>query len=138
MKIVFFPEQVVILSMHKGGSANCTSIVFGVLSDPLNIPIDPVSLIMLKSSFIDLFLQLSNLTLTTSIFGPTSDFQILKFPGGVSVIPNQSVSIWMVPQILFNFTLNNSISEIKENSVEFREQLKDGLNLQPYEVSRSN
>lgn len=125
--------KVAVLSMHQAGSSNYTNVVFGVLSDPVNIPINTVSLIMLKSSFVELYVQLLNLTLTTSIFGQTSDFQILKFPGGVSVIPKQSASFWQIPQILFKFSLNNSVSEIQENSIEFREQLKDGLHLKSYE-----
>ncbi|OWM79372.1 hypothetical protein CDL15_Pgr003545 [Punica granatum] len=125
--------KMAILSMHQAGSPNCTDVVFGVLSDPLDVPINQVSLIMLRSSLVELFLQLSNLTLTTSIFGQTSDFQILKFPGGVTVIPKQTASIWQIPQVLFNFSLNNSIYDIEENSVHFREQLKNGLHLKPHE-----
>lgn len=37
-------------------------------------------------------------------------------------------------QVLFNFTLHNSISEIKENFVELKEQLNLGLHLRPYEA----
>jgi hypothetical protein len=127
-------QQVAILSMHQSGASNWTDVVFGVLSDPTNVPINPVSLSVLRSSLIELFLQQLNLTLTPTIFGKTSMFEILKFPGGITVIPVQSASIWQIPQILFNFTLNNSISDMLENFIEFKDQLKLGLYLTSYEV----
>ena len=120
--------------MHRAATHNCTNVVFGVLSDPIDVPINPVSLSVLRSSLIELFLQQSNLTLTNSTFGQPSSFEILKFPGGLTVIPDQSASIWQISQILFNFTLNNSICEIKENLAELKEQLKWGLHLRAYEV----
>ncbi|KAG2703699.1 hypothetical protein I3760_06G149600 [Carya illinoinensis] len=126
--------KVAITSMHQSGASNWTDVVFGVLSDPINVPISPVSLSLLRSSLIELFLQQSNLTLTSSIFGKTTKFQILKFPPGLTVIPVQFSSIWQIPQILFNFTLNNSISEILEDFIEFKDQLKIGLYLRSYEV----
>ncbi|XAR53129.1 hypothetical protein NMG60_11021549 [Bertholletia excelsa] len=125
--------KVAILSMHQAGASNWTNIVFGVLSDPVDDPINLVSLSVLRSSLIELFLQQSNLTLTTSIFGEPSYFEILKFQGGITVIPPQSASYWLMQQVLFNFTLHNSIHEIKENFVELKEQLKLGLHLRPYE-----
>lgn len=118
------------LSMHESGASNWTDVVFGVLSDTINVPINQVSLSVLRSSLIEVFLQELNLTLTTSIFGPPSVFEILKFPGGITVIPVPS--IWP-PQILFNFTLNNSIAEILDNLEELRDQLKFGLHLRPNE-----
>ncbi|XP_057503441.1 uncharacterized protein LOC130786981 [Actinidia eriantha] len=125
--------KVAILSMHRAAIYNWTNVVFGVLSDPIDVPINPVSLSVLRSSLIELFLQQSNLTLTNSTFGQPSLFEILKFPGELTVIPDQSASIWQISQILFNFTLNNSISEIKENLAELKEQLKWGLHLRAYE-----
>lgn len=120
--------------MHQGGASNWTDVVFGVLSDPMNVPINPVSLSLLRSSLIELFLQQSNLTLT-SIFGQSSKFELLKFQGGITVIPLQSISIWQIQQVLFNFTLMNSISEIQDRLVQLKEQLRFGLHLRPYEVS---
>lgn len=126
--------KVAILSMHGEGLSNITDVVFGVLSDPPNVPINPVFLSVLKSSFVELFLLQSNLTLTNTTFGEPSSFEILKFPGGITLIPEQSPSIWNVPQILFNFTLNNSIYEIREKFVELKTQLKLGLDLMPDEI----
>ncbi|KAJ4717054.1 putative Hydroxyproline-rich glycoprotein family protein [Melia azedarach] len=125
--------KVAILSMHQSDASNWTDVVFGVISDPINVPINPVSLSVLRSSLIELFLRESNLTLTTTVFGEPSTFEILKFPGGITVIPLQIASIWQMPQILFNFSLNNSISEIEENFIELRDELKFGLHLRPYE-----
>lgn len=127
-------QQVAVLSMHRSGASNYTDVVFGVLSDPLYIPINPVYLSLLRSSLIEVFLQQSNLTVTTSIFGQPSTFEILKFQGGITVIPMQAALIWETPQILFNFTLNNSISDILGNFSEFQDQLKSGLHLSSYEV----
>ncbi|XP_044462106.1 uncharacterized protein LOC123193291 [Mangifera indica] len=125
--------EVAILSIHQLGASNWTNVVFGVLPGPINAPINPVYLSVLRSSLIELFLQQSNLTLTASIFGQPSTFQILKFTGGITVIPLQPLSILQITQVLFNFTLNNSISEIEANFLELRDQLKSGLNLRSYE-----
>ena len=124
--------------MHQSITPNCTDVVFGVLSDPMNSSINPVSLSVLKSSLIELFLKQINLTLTSSIFGNASIFEILKFPGGLTVIPVQSAYIWQMPEILFNFTLNNSISEVLENFDDFKDELKFGLRLNSDEVQSYN
>lgn len=126
--------QVAILSMHKSGAYNnFTDVVFGVLSKPMNSPLNPVFLSVLKTSLLDLFSQRSNLTLTKSIFGLTSSFEILKFPGGVTIIPKLSPPLWYLPEVLFNFTLRNSLHEIEDNFLVLKEQLKSGLQLMPYE-----
>lgn len=125
--------KIAILSMHKASASNWTHVVFGYLPDPINSPIDPASLSVLRSTLLDLFNQRLNLTLTTSIFGHPSPFDLLKFPGGITVVPKQSPSIWMLRQALFNFTLPNSVREIEENFGELKEQLKLGLHLKPYE-----
>lgn len=120
--------------MHKASESNWTHVTFGVLPSPMNSSINPTSLSVLRSSLLDLFSQRSNFTLTASIFGQPSSFDIVKFPGGITIIPKQSASIWMLRQALFNFTLPNSIREIEENFSELKEQLKSGLHLKPYEV----
>ncbi|GMJ12644.1 hypothetical protein HRI_004933600 [Hibiscus trionum] len=125
--------KVAIISMHQSGVSNSTNVVFGVLSNPVKSPISPVALSVLRSSLIELFLRQSNLTLTTSIFGQPSDFEILKFHGGITVIPVQSASIFQITQFLFNFTLYNSISEIEDKCIELKDQLKYGLRLRSYE-----
>lgn len=126
--------QVSVLSMHDVGESNRTYVVFGILSEYITAPINPVSLSLVRSTLYDLFLRESNLTLTTPIFGQPSTFEILKFPGGISIIPFQHASIWQFPQIVFNFTLSNSISEVLDNFAKFRSELTFGLRLRPYEV----
>ncbi|XP_076919470.1 uncharacterized protein LOC143580186 isoform X2 [Bidens hawaiensis] len=123
--------QVAILSMHESGLSNSTDVVFGVLSKPMHSPIYSVSLSILRFSLVDLFTQSSNLRLTESIFGAPSSFQILKFPGGITIIPK--LSSWMPPQVLFNFTLHNSLYEIEGNYLQLEKQLKSGLRLMSYE-----
>uniref|UniRef100_A0A7N0RG29 DUF7036 domain-containing protein n=2 Tax=Kalanchoe fedtschenkoi TaxID=63787 RepID=A0A7N0RG29_KALFE len=126
-------STVAILSMHKASEANCTNVKFGVLPDPINVQIDVVSISLLKSSLIELFLQESNLTFSTASVGQPSHFEILKFPEKITVIPSQSAAIWQIQQTLFNFTLNNTISDIQHYFTEFRDQLKKGLRLASYE-----
>ncbi|GAB4847826.1 hypothetical protein Ancab_026887 [Ancistrocladus abbreviatus] len=125
--------KVVVLSLHQSGASNWTDAIFGVLPDPTNAPMNPVSLSLLKSSLIELFLQQTNLTLNESIFGQPSSFELIKVTGGITVIPVQPASTWPMPQMLFNFTLNNSIYDIRENLVELKQQLKAGLHLRSYE-----
>ncbi|CAI9294296.1 unnamed protein product [Lactuca saligna] len=125
--------KVAILSMHKASASNWTHVVFGFVPDPINSPINLVSLSVLRPLLLDLFNRRLNLTLTTSIFGDPSSFDLVKFPGGITIIPKQSPTIWMLRQALFNFTLPNSVREIEENFGELKEQLKLGLHLKPYE-----
>ncbi|KAE9445768.1 hypothetical protein C3L33_22337, partial [Rhododendron williamsianum] len=124
--------KVAILSMHQADDSTCTNVLFGFLPDPIDAPTNPVSLSVLRSSLIELFLQQSNLTLTPA-FGQPSSLEILKYPGGITIIPDQSAYIWQISQILFNFTLHNTIYEIKEYLTELKQQLKLGLRLRPYE-----
>lgn len=123
-------SKVLIVSMRRPLTAiNSTNVVFAVLPDLKSTSISLPALSMLRSSLIDLVLQQVNLTLTPSIFGQPSSFEVLKFPGGITVIPTQSASIWEITQILFNFTLNNSIIQIKKDLQKLKEQLKFGLDL---------
>ncbi|XP_073141414.1 uncharacterized protein [Henckelia pumila] len=126
--------KVAVLSMHQAGVSNRTNVLFGFCSNVSNNPISPVSLSVLKSSLVDLFLQQYNMTLTYSIFGETSSFEILKFPGGISIMLGQAAMFLRTPQVLFNFTLNSSICEIRKNLLELKEQLRIGLQLVPTEA----
>ncbi|XP_020682678.1 uncharacterized protein LOC110099763 [Dendrobium catenatum] len=100
--------------------------VFGVLPKPRNACISPPALSLLRSSLIELVLQQINLTLTPSIFGETLCFEVLKFPGGITVIPLQTSSIWERTKALFNFTVSNSINHIQDNMKKLKDQLKVG------------
>lgn len=120
--------------MHQAGVSYWTNVVFGFLSNVSNNPISPVLLSVLKSFLVDLLLQQYHMTLTSSNFGETSSFEILKFPGGISIMLRQAAMFLHTPQVLFNFTLNSSICEIRENLLELKEQLRIGLQLVPTEV----
>lgn len=111
--------------------SNWTDVVFGFLPDPINKTVNPLTLSLLRSSLIDLSLQQVNLTLTSSIFGEPSSFGILKFPGGITIIPERTT---LMSQTLFTFTLNSSIYDIKKNLPQLKKQLKLGLHLMPNEV----
>lgn len=124
------PEtKVTIMSMHKSRIPNSSYVVFGFLPHLKGISIHPVSLSVLKSSLIELFLQESNLTLTSSTFGVPTSFEIIKFRGGLTVIPRQPAPVSQIVQTLFNFTLNNSIYDVRENLDLLTRQLKTGLHL---------
>ncbi|KAK6131878.1 hypothetical protein DH2020_034379 [Rehmannia glutinosa] len=124
-------SKVAVLSMHQAGLPNRTNVVFGFLPDPINSTMNVVALSLLRPLLTDLFLQQYNLTLTSPIFGEPSSFEILKFPGGITIIPEQAA---LISQPLVNFTLNSSIYDIKENLSELKDQLKLGLRLMPNEV----
>ncbi|KAL8168348.1 hypothetical protein V2J09_009847 [Rumex salicifolius] len=121
--------KVTIISMHKSRIPNSTYIVFGFLPHPEGVSVHPVSLSVLKSSLISLFLQESNLTLTSSTFGVPTSFEIVKFSRGITVIPRQPAPVAQIIQTLFSFTLNNSIYDVKSNLDLLTKQLKTGLHL---------
>lgn len=115
---------------------NSTRVIFSIIpvSDHPVVKMNPVILSVLKSSMIELLLQHTNLSLTPSLFGRPSSFEILKFPGGITITPVQSAPIWQITQNLFNFTLHNSIYQVRKNLNELKGQLKYGLNLKHFEV----
>ncbi|XP_057803844.1 uncharacterized protein LOC131019170 [Salvia miltiorrhiza] len=127
-------SKVAILSMHQDGKSNWSDVVFGFLPDPIDISTNPVFLSLLRSSLTDLFFQQCNLTLNYSLFGDPSSFEILKFPGGITMIPERPAFLMHVPEALFCFSLDSSIHDIKENILELKEQLNSGLHLLPNEV----
>ncbi|XP_008797302.2 uncharacterized protein LOC103712530 [Phoenix dactylifera] len=126
--------KVSIVSMHSLAPANSTYVVFGVLPDSRYPLISSPALSVLKSSLVELVLQQLNLSLTLSLFGHPSSFELLKFPGGITVFPTQTASIWERTQVLFNFTLNNSIVQIQKNLDQLNYQLKYGLDLRTDEI----
>lgn len=120
--------KVSVLSVHAAGAANQTNVIFGFLPDPVDSSSTPVYLSLLKSALLELYLRDTNLTLTSSIFGQPSSFEVLKCPGGITMIP-EHLPFWDLPDVLFNFTLHSSIDEIRENFIELKEQLISGLRL---------
>ncbi|CAL9091722.1 unnamed protein product [Musa textilis] len=125
--------KVSIVSMQPLSPENSTYVVFGFLHNPKNASISLAALSILRSTLIDLVLQQINISLTSSIFGRPSAFELLKFPGGITVIPLPLTSIWDRAQILFVFKLNNTIEQILENIDRLMSELKFGLNLRSYE-----
>lgn len=119
--------------MHAAGVANQTNVIFGFLPDPVDSSNTPVSLVLLKSALLELYLRDTNLTLTSSIFGQPSSFEVLKCPGGITMMPEHP-PMWDPPDVLFNFTLHSSIDEIRENFIVLKEQLIFGLRLRQSEV----
>uniref|UniRef100_A0A0E0M1Z0 DUF7036 domain-containing protein n=1 Tax=Oryza punctata TaxID=4537 RepID=A0A0E0M1Z0_ORYPU len=124
-------SKVSIVSMCSLTSKYSTNVVFSVLPSPKEASISLPALSVLRSSLIAMMLNQVNLSLTESLFGHPSSVELLRFPGGITVIPEQSGSVWADP--LFNFVLNNSIYQILGNITELKDQLKLGLNLRSYE-----
>lgn len=122
-----------ILSLHQSCASNCTDVEFAVLPVPTDYTISQDSLTSLRSHFVKLFAQRSKLNLTTSSLGQPTSFQVLKFPGGITVDPLGFKLVSGVLEILFNFTLDNSISEIQESLAQLKDQLELVLRLEPYE-----
>lgn len=120
--------KVSVLSVQEAGVANQTNVIFGFLPDPVDSSSTPVSLSLLKSALLELYLRDTNLTLTYSIFGQPSSFEVLKCPGGITMMPDH-IPFWGLSDILFNFTLHSSIDEIRENFTALKEQLIVGLRL---------
>ncbi|KAA3472137.1 Filamentous hemagglutinin [Gossypium australe] len=132
-EIGFRTIKVVILSLEPLTESNVTKVVFGVDPDARYSKISPTSLSLIKSSFEYLVIHQSSLSLTKSLFGDSYFFEVLKLPGGITVIPPQSAFLLQKVQIHFNFTLNFSIYQIQLYFDELRSQLKSGLHLAPYE-----
>jgi hypothetical protein len=82
---------------------------------------------ILRASFMSLVIEESTLHLTQSLFGSSSFFQVLKFPGGITIIPPQAAFLVQKPYASFNFTLNFPIYEVKDKTNELKDQMKDVL-----------
>ncbi|KAJ6912471.1 hypothetical protein NC651_015011 [Populus alba x Populus x berolinensis] len=121
--------KVVILSLEPFTGSNTTKVVFGV--DPLenNSKITSTDQSLIRSLFEYLVVNDSSLRLTESLFGDALSFEVLKFPGGITIIPPQSAFLLQNVRIPFNFTLNFSIFQIRENFADLKSQLMTGLHL---------
>lgn len=115
---------------------NTTSVVFAIDSLPKQ-SISPAQMSLIRSSFVSLVTRSTDLLLNATLFGEPSFFEVLKFPGGITVSPQQTVYPLQKVQILFNFTLNYSILEIQENFEVLKNQLAMGLHLTSNEVRMS-
>ncbi|KAG6580880.1 hypothetical protein SDJN03_20882, partial [Cucurbita argyrosperma subsp. sororia] len=133
--------KVAVLSLQSLGGSNVTDIIFSVDPDAKYSKIPPTSQSLIKETFETLVINDPPLRLNASLFGNTSLFEVLKFPGGITIIPPQSAFLLQTAQIYFNFTLNYSIYQIQVNFDDLTSQLRSGLRLSRYEnlyVSLSN
>jgi hypothetical protein len=90
---------------------------------------------LIKSLFTSLVIRQSVLRLTSSfLFGDPYFFEVLKFKGGITIIPQQNAFPLQTVQTKFNFSLNFPIYQIQSNYNELTSQLKSGLRLTSYEV----
>lgn len=133
LRLIHCLNQVVVLSLEPSAGSNITKVVFAVDLDAKSSQ-RLTSQSLIRGLFESLVTQQSTLRLTASLFGEPSKFEVLKFLGGITVIPPQNAFLLQTVQILFNFTLNFSIEQIQENFEELTSQLKSGLHLAPYEV----
>ncbi|CAN7013939.1 unnamed protein product [Brassica oleracea var. botrytis] len=132
-EISFPMTKVVVLTLERWGNLNRTMVIFAIDPKKKNskIPTEIESLI--KAAFVSLVTNQLSFRLTESLFGQPFFFEVLKFPGGITVIPSQPVFPLQKAQLLFNFTLNFSIYQIQSNFEELTSQLKKGINLASYE-----
>jgi hypothetical protein len=129
---------VVILSLEPIAGSNVTMVVFGVDPDANYSKISQTVQSLIKGNFVPMVLEQAPLRLTTSLFGVPFHFEVLKFPGGITISPPQPAFLLQKVKIFFNFTLNFSIYQIQLNFEELTSQLKSGLNLTPNEVWQSS
>lgn len=127
----------VILSLDPLPGSNMTKVEFAV--DPYSkySGMSSASASLIRASFESLVIGQSFLQVTSSLFGHPFSFEVLKFKGGITIVPQQHAFLLQKAQIQFNFTLNFSIQEIQLNFDELTSQLKSGLHLAPYEVRHS-
>ncbi|KAF6149465.1 hypothetical protein GIB67_017003 [Kingdonia uniflora] len=125
-------STVAVISLQPLAGSNSTNVVFAIV--PSTYPrISSASLSLLRASFMYLVTHQSSLQLSSFLFGNPFSFEVLKFDGGITVIPQQSAFLLQKVQIFFNFTLNFSIDQVQQNFGELRNQLKSGLHLSSYE-----
>ncbi|XP_020273542.1 uncharacterized protein LOC109848453 isoform X2 [Asparagus officinalis] len=124
---------VTVISLEPLVGLNWTNVVFGIWPYPINTAISSTGLSIIRDNFMTFVIGRSSLHLTTSLFGKTYFFQVLKFPGGITITPEQRAFLLQKAGALFNFTLNFSIEKVQENLAELKAQMKSGLLLNPYE-----
>ena len=125
------------MSLDPLPGSNTTKVVFAVDPDHKYSEMSSATLSLIRASFKYLVMGQSFLQLTPSLFGEPSSFEVLKFKGGITIIPQQNVFPLQPVQPLFNFTLNFSIYQIQSNFGQLTSQLKSGLHLALYEVCHS-
>ncbi|PUZ41088.1 hypothetical protein GQ55_9G475600 [Panicum hallii var. hallii] len=127
-------STVSVLSLDPTGESNWTTVTFGVWPYPSNFTLSPTELSILRSSLVSLVIQQSILYLTPSLFGNSSSVEVLRFPGGITIIPPQSAFVPQKPDGLFNFSLNFPIDVVQDKLSELKAQMKSGLFLNEHEI----
>ncbi|XP_062179316.1 uncharacterized protein LOC133883925 isoform X2 [Phragmites australis] len=131
---VGIPNSTVAVTFSQPLSAsNWTNVIFSIVPYPKYSTISSTWLSILRASFMSLVVEQSTLHLTESLFGTSSNFEVLKFPGGITIIPPQAAFLLQKPYASFNFTLNFPIDKVQEKTNELKDQMKTGLHLNPYE-----
>lgn len=123
-----------ILSLDQLSRLNKTKVVFAV--DPEYSETSSASISLIRSLFTSLVIHQTDLQLTS--FGDPSFFEVLKFKGGITIIPQQNAFPLQKVQTKFNFSLNFPIYQIQRNFDELTNQLKSGLHLTSNEVCRTS
>lgn len=124
----------VILSLDPLPKPNKTRVVFAVDPDGEYPEMSSPAISLIRASFTSLVIHQSVLQLTSSLFGYPFFFEVLKFKGGITIIPQQSAFPLQTVQTRFNFSLNVPIYQIQSNFNELTSQLKSGLHLTSFEV----
>ncbi|KAL9239650.1 hypothetical protein vseg_013953 [Gypsophila vaccaria] len=125
--------KVVIISL-EGAGLNSTYVVFAIDSLSKRSKISEFQLSLIQPIFGSFVTKQAKFRLTTSLFGEPSSFEVLKFPGGFTIVPRENVYPLQSDQISFNFTLNNSIHQIQQNVNALYDQLNAGLHLTQQEI----
>nr|ACR35872.1 unknown [Zea mays] len=119
--------------IHPLDGSNWTNIIFNIVPFPENVTISSTWLSILRSKFMSLVVRQSSIHLTEPLFGNASAFEVIKFPGGITIIPPQTAFLLQKPHATFNFTLNYPIYKLQDRTNELKDQMKAGLLLNPYE-----
>ncbi|TVU47035.1 hypothetical protein EJB05_06611, partial [Eragrostis curvula] len=127
-------STVSVISLDPVAESNWSTITFGLWPYPSNYTISPTELSILRSSLVALVIHQSILQLTPSLFGNCSSFEILRFPGGITIIPPQNAFVPQKPDGLFNFSLNFPIDVVEDKISELKAQMKSGLFLDEHEI----
>ncbi|XP_057847097.2 uncharacterized protein LOC131056845 isoform X1 [Cryptomeria japonica] len=131
---IFVPNaKVKIISLRPLAEYNGTDVAFGIVPNQENSSISSADLSVLRETFTSLVLETYNLSLTHSVFGRAYFFQVLSFPKGITVIPEQAHFPLLHMQVLFNFTLNYSIFQVVQNLAQLKQELEFGLRVKPTE-----
>ncbi|EOA37427.1 hypothetical protein CARUB_v10011389mg [Capsella rubella] len=106
--------KVTVLSLQQSGASHYTDVEFSIVPVSNDSSTIRNLLSSVRSSFIKLYAEMSTLNLATGIFGEPTSFEVLKFPGGITAYPSGSTPVSELVVIKLNFTLNSSISEIRD------------------------